>query len=159
MFRPSTQRGSFNYEGADLDDYVTPTSQVLPPPPQQPFQVQSSDYIHPITKRDDDLSDYLKDALEAQGFELNKLRYHLAKMVKKQKKERSALMQYLYSLQDREYDQPNQKSNMWYATCVVIVLLVILVILMIVSLTKKRGTDLQTLVTLVQLLSNVKKST
>lgn len=153
MYRPSTQSRSFNYEGADLDEYVTPTSHVLPPPPQQPFQVQSSDYIHPITKRDDDVSEDLQRAMEGQGQELFMLRHQLSRLLKKQKKERYALLRYIYSLQDREYDHPHQTSNMWVAACAVIVLLVILIILVIVSLTKrKNNTDIQTLVTLVQLL-------
>jgi len=153
MYRPSRHSASSGYEGADLHDFVTPTSQVLPPPPQHPLQTQDAAYIHPITKRDEDFNDELQRAMESQGIELSRLRYHLSKMLKKQKKERYALLQYIYSLQDRECDQPNQKTNMWYATCVIIVLLVVLIILVIVSLTKKKSnTDLQTLLTLVQLL-------
>ncbi len=156
MYRPSAQ-GSFRYEGADLSDYggdyVTPTAQVLPPPPRQPFQTQDANYIHPITKRDEDFNEDLQRAMNSQGQELSRLRYHLSKMLKKQKKERCALLQYIYSLQDRESDQPNQKPNLWYAACIVIVLLVILIILVVVSLTKRKSnTDLQTLVALVNLL-------
>lgn len=151
MYR-SSNPSSFHYEGADLEEYVTPTSRILPPPPQQSLCVQSSEYIHPMTKRDDDFNEELQQAMKHQSAELYHMRYQIDKILKKQKKERCALLKYIYSLQHREYDEPSPKPYILYAACAVIVLLIVLIIVVIISMTRRKNTDFQTLVALAQLL-------
>lgn len=151
MYGPSSHN-SLKYEGAELEEFVTPTNQFLPQPPQSPFQTQDSDYIHPITKQDDNL----QRALEQQGNELMRLQLYLSKMVKRQRRERAAMMQYIYSLQDQDCEPSSEKTNMLYvaAALFIIVLLIILIILVASKKSKKNDNQvsMETLLTIVRLL-------